>query len=262
MSDVREEPLASRSASEFPRRTALLIAASGTPAAAALSQVADALATALPHEWCVTTVVRDGRATIHEALKARSAGDTRDLVVVPLHPQFSSVTTGAIIRDVYGALQDEGRHLNVAVRPAWYDDAGYINALARRTAEVVANRNLQPETTQLRFIAPDLSLDGDGADDGYASQMRETAMLVAARLGWPQDRWSVSLEGPSRRTPTPDHRAGTQDGRAAKAAVLVCSLPFPGDGAGSDRVHVCPSAWAYEPLVSALRNLVLHGPCA
>jgi len=213
------------------------------------SHLVAAVAAALPAGWSVFGTRYECRKTLAQTLRAVTQGGARDVVVVPMHPQFSTVTTGAIVRDLYGFLEREGHDLNIAVRAAWYDDAGYIKALARNLMAYVSARRLSADHTHLRFVAEDHSDSGDPERDPHRKHVRCTAELVAARLGWPTERWSLDFGGTSAEPPTDD------------TSVLVCTLPFPLENrkCAADRLHTCPTLWTFDPFIMALRNLVVHG---
>jgi glutamyl-tRNA reductase len=233
-----------------PRRAALLISAQPDAPITFPSHLVPAVAAALPAGWSVFGTRYEGRRALAETLRAVTQGGARDVVVVPMHPQFSVMTSGAIVRDLYGLLEREGRDLNVAVRAAWFDDEGYIKALTRNLMAYLSAQRLGTDGTHLRFVADDLARHDDAARDPYRNHVRCTAELVAGRLGWPAERWSVEYGR------IPD------EARDDDAMALVCSLPFPLErpGNATDQVPTCPSLWTFDPFIMALRNLVVHGP--
>jgi len=231
-----------------PHRAALLVGADRGGQATPPTELISALAAALPAGWYVFGAGYDDRAGLTETLRAITRRGVRDLVVVPMHPQFSESISGTLVRDLYGILATEGHDLNVAVRAAWYDDAGYVKALIRKLMEYAAACRARADDTRLRFVADDPP-DVTGGET-YRTHVRTTAQLVAGRLGWPAERWSVEIG------------RVTADPASADADVLICGLPFPaGIGAvGKEHVRECPALWTFDPFITALRNLVLHGP--
>jgi glutamyl-tRNA reductase len=231
-----------------PHRAVLLVSAARGGQSAPPTDLISRLAAALPAGWDVFGVLYDNQTALTEALRAITQRGVRDLVVIPMHPQFSESTSGALVRDLYGILAREGHDLNVAVRATWYDDAGYIKALIRKLMEHAAVCHARAEDTRLHFVAddpPDLT-----GRETYHTHVRTTAQLVAGRLGWPADRWSVEIGR------TPEASGGDH------TDVLVCGLPFP-NGPGevtNEHLHECPALWTFDPFITALRNLVLHGP--
>jgi len=121
--------------------------------------------------------------------------------------------------------------VGVTLRTAWYDDAGYVHAIA---ATLAARIGARPEQAvpHLRFVT---AAPADAADARFHAQARRTAELVAARLGRPAGGWSVAAPG--------------EDAHADADGALVVPLPFPTHPACGDT-----AVW-----VGVLRHLVLHG---
>ena len=229
----------------------LLVAGHPTADPAGLADLGDALEAALPAGWSVFTVVRNSPSAIGEAVRDIAARDAEDLVVLPLHPQFIPTVTGAILRDLYGALRRHALHLGLTVRSSWHDDAGYIHALARDLAEHVTDRAVDPRSAYLRFETPPQAPEDEAEAGPYRRHIRRTAELVVERVGWPADRWLVQAAGSAR----PADPTGPDVGANR---VVACSLPFPMNGNARPGVAVdgdVPARFA-----DVLRNLVLHGP--
>jgi len=222
------------------RCAALLVAGQPTGAPDGLADLGDALAAALPAGWSVLTVVRTGPSSMADAVRAVAASGTDELVVVPLHPQYTAGVTGTVLQDLYAALRRDGLHLGVTVRTAWHDDAGYVHALARDLAHRITARAVDPRTAYLRFEVPRQAPEDEREGGAYCRQMRRTAELVVERVGWAADRWLLK-------------RTEVADAAETADRVVACGLPFPagaftahGDGRGR--------------FVEVLRGVVLHGP--
>ena len=231
----------------------------------ALAALGAALQDALPKGWCVHASVRHGRPSIASAVERVVADGIDELVIVPTHPHFSPLTTGAIMREVYRVLQRRGQHLNVTVHTTWYDDAAYVNALAQRIADHVSEHDRCPAETHLRFAAPLVPALASEADEGngtYRWQVQRTTELVAERAGWPLDRLSLVFESPppADRRQEPSHPPGGMEGTEG-GDLLICQLPFPVETAPTGaEVGVCSPMHTYAPFISCLKNIVLHGP--
>ena len=203
-----------------------------------LAEVGAALAGALPDGWTVFTFARHVGPGILSLLARMNADGIEELVVLPLEPHYSRRGTGAIMPALYRALRRRGRHLSVTVRAAWYDDAGYVSALARLIAEHASAHDLRPTGTDLRFTAPDTTRVS--AHDPRRRQLQRTVELTAQRLGWPAERVFLDDQG----------RAGARS--------LEVPLGF-ASGAHREADSVCPPLYSYPPFVAALRHIVLHG---
>ncbi|MCH7870415.1 MAG: ferrochelatase [Planctomycetes bacterium] len=250
----------------------------GSPLRVVMDDQAAALRAALPKGWRIYTAMRYGSPSIVNVLREIEADGIEELVVVPMYPQFSQTTTGTVIREVYRALRGVGSQINVTCRTSWYDDVGYVHAQARRIADWVESNDLSPDDTYLLFSAHGLPVSYVKGGDPYAQQIQRTVKLVAERLGWPADRFSLAFQ--SRFGPAEWLSPGT-DGELLRLAkegeknVVICPVSFvadcletleelgiryrePFEEAGG-RLYLCPALNTYEPFLAALKNLVLHG---
>ena len=168
-----------------------------------MADLARALQELLPQYSGVFTATVHGQPSITTVLQQIKSQGIDDLTVVPLHPQFSHGTTGAIMRELYRSLCDTGLDINLKTLTSWYDDVGYVNAQARMLAEYATSQILLPNDTHLVFLAgtPDV---GDADSGTYVHQVRQTADFVAARVGWPAGRSPVSGSRHSARPSAPN----------------------------------------------------------
>ena len=248
-----------------------------SPLCSTMADLARALQGLLPQCSGVFTATVHGQPSITTVLKQIKSRGIDDLTVVPLHPQFSHGTTGAVMRELYRSLCDTGLDVSLKTLTSWYDDVGYVNAQARMLAEFATSHMLLPNDTQLVFFARAPHV-GDVADSGtYVHQVRQTADFVAARLGWPTDRYEVWFgDWPSSGAfPQPDSHDDVERLFASGVArVLLCYLTSPVDcrgdyvhasarydalSASSNRVLVCPALNRHGAFVTALKNLILQG---
>jgi glutamyl-tRNA reductase/protoheme ferro-lyase len=241
-----------------------------------MADLARALQELLPQYSGVFTATVHGQSSIRTVLQQIKSQGIDDLTVVPLHPQFSHGTTGAIMRELYRSLCDTGLDINLKTLTSWYDDVGYVNAQARMLAEYATSQILLPNDTRLVFMAgaPDV---GDADSGTYVHQVRQTADFVAARVGWPTDRYTVWFGDWPRAgaVPQPDLHEDLERLFASRMArVLVCYITSPVacrgahvhasarydiSSASSDRVAVCPALNNHGAFVTALKNLILQG---
>ncbi len=227
-------------------RSAVLLVHAGSPSEG-LAALGDALAQVLPERWRVVVASLDGRPDIGSAVADVVAGGARELVVVPAQPHFAAATTGRALCALYGALRDVATPLELSTHPSWHDDAGFVSALARLVADFTSARDLSPDRTLLRFVAPAPPEPPAGYADPYRTQLRRTAELVADRVGWPRDRMSVAFTAPD--SPSAD---GTTVVVCPLSSVVRVGNPVPG-------VYVCPPPHTFPPFLAALKRLVLKG---
>ncbi|MFC1530509.1 ferrochelatase [Gemmatimonadota bacterium] len=257
-----------------PRRRCALLVDVEPPAATdparirTLSGLAENLTASLPAGWDVYVAYDREAVALTDLLDEIIASGFEELVVTPLSPQFSSGSTGELIRILYRQLAESGLHLNVATRTAWFDDIGYVNAHARHIADFASARDLSPRDCHLLFTVPLNQDDDTGNGDRYEEQLNWTLRLITQRLGWPEDRFSVMHRTASLMTNEPDTAVTEQIEAltdAGETRIMVTPLlPVTGHtGIGdehSTEVLVCDGPGASESFVTALKNIVTRGP--
>jgi ferrochelatase len=76
--------------------------------------------------------------------------------------------------------------------PAYYDDPGYIEALARSVESHLGGLDWEPEVLLASFHGvPRENLD---KGDPYHCQCQKTARLLRERLGWPEERLRIVFQ--------------------------------------------------------------------
>jgi len=234
----------------------------------ALSGLVENLAVSLPAGWDVYMAYDREANSLTDLLDEIITSGFEELVVIPLSPQFNSDATGKLIRILYRRLAESGLHLNVATRTAWFDDIGYVNAHARHIADFASARDLSPRDCHLLFTVPPIQGSGSGNGDRFAEQMTWTIRLITRRLGWPEDRFSVTPRPASPANGEP-YSAVTERIEAladdGETRILVTPLMPVADPAGieddhSVEVHLCGGPGSSESFVTALKNIVTRGP--
>jgi glutamyl-tRNA reductase len=224
-----------------------------------LELCADTLAETLPEGWQVFWAVRNGSPGIRRVLRQIEASGASELSVLPMHPEYSPAATGRVMADLYRALR-RSPQLNLTTCTTWYDDSGYVNAQARLVAEYATTQGLTPDKTQLVFSAVDWGTASVLERSPYEEQVRRSARLISDRVGWPADRVSVTFGEPTDPLSWISRESFGEDLLVCSLDVLSCAhrvVPFETSG---ERVHVCPALAAYEPFITAVKNLILRGP--
>jgi ferrochelatase len=165
--------------------------------------------------------MRNWRPFIKDALAEAARAGAGQLVVVPMAPQFSSLSVGK-----YREAVERARPAGVAVRfvEAWYDQPLLLDAFADKVRAALAGG---PQDVVL-FTAHSLPLRVVEAGDPYADQVRATARGIAQRVGLGSFELAWQSAG---RTPEPWLGPALEEQLAALAAagrrrVLVVPVSF------------------------------------
>ncbi|MHC4948997.1 MAG: ferrochelatase [Planctomycetota bacterium] len=251
----------------------------GSPLKIITEDQVEALQSTLPKGWRVFYAMRYGQPSVASVLDAIVREGIRDLVVVPMYPQYAGPTTGTAMAQVYDHLRNGGRELSVTVRGTWYDDVGYVDAQARLIHRCAERLELDPDRCVLVYSAHSMPESYIRDGDPYQEHLLRTVELVNRRLGWPEDRMKVAYQ--SKLGPVPWLSPSTEQvvrelAEAGEEHVLVCPVSFTADCLetleelgiqyrqlfeenGGGRMHLCPSLNTFEPFVKSLSQLVLRG---
>jgi ferrochelatase len=139
----------------------------------------------------VTQAMTYGRPSLAQAVDDLQRSGVRHVLVLPLYPQYSGTTTGAIYDQVAALMQSRRDVPSISVVKHYHTHPLYIEALAQSV-----ERSWQRNGRSLRLL---LSFHGIPqrnvrCGDPYERQCRATAQALTARLGLAADCWRVSFQ--------------------------------------------------------------------
>jgi ferrochelatase len=120
--------------------------------------------------------MRNWRPFIADALAEAERAGVVELVVVPMAPQYSTLSVAKYRRAVETALP-AGMHMRFV--ESWHAEPGLLEAFAERVRAALADG----AADAVVFTAHSLPLRAVEQGDPYAEQVKETAAGVAARAG-------------------------------------------------------------------------------
>jgi protoporphyrin/coproporphyrin ferrochelatase len=115
----------------------------------------------------------------------------RRVVVLPLFPQSSGATTGAVYDQVGASLRSWRTLPDVQLIGNYHDDPAYIAALANSVRE---HWQQHGRTAQLLMSFHGIPQRAVQRGDAYAQQCQRTGELLAAALELGASEWSVSFQ--------------------------------------------------------------------
>ncbi len=201
----------------------------------------------------------------------------RQLVLLPLYPQYSNTTTGSSVNEFRRACARHAYAPEMRLVREWHDHPDYLQAITDSIRSAVQKLPApDPAGIELLFSAHGLPKKLVDRGDPYEQQIRATFEALRARLGWPR----VSLCYQSRVGPLEWLRPYIQDVIREKAAagcrqMLVYPIAFVSDHsetlyelgiqyaelaqqAGIVHYQVVPALNEHPLLIRALADLVLH----
>ncbi len=122
-----------------------------------------------------------------EAIAQIKRDKIEELVVLPLYPQFSISTTGSSFRllDRLWQRDPELQKIKYTVVPSWYDNAGYLQAMANLIATKL-DQVKNPNEAYIFFSAHGVPVSYiEEAGDPYQKEIETCAALIMQKLNRP-----------------------------------------------------------------------------
>ena len=104
------------------------------------------------------------------------------ILFFPLYPHYAGATSATANDQFFRALMEEKWQPSSRTVPAYYENASYIDALARSVEEAYAKLEHQPDVlvTSYHGVPKRYLMEGDP----YHCQCQKTSRLLGERLGW------------------------------------------------------------------------------
>ncbi len=161
-----------------------------------------------------------------EVTRQVAARGFREIVLLPLYPQYSKTTTGSSLNEWHRRYPPRGsKSAPVKIIHEFHSDPHYIAAVVERIEQARASFN-SVNDMYFVFSAHGVPLSVIEAGDPYQAQVEATVKLVMERGGWPNPHLVCyqSRVGPGRwlRPPLDE----TLHGLAARGAEKVLVIPI------------------------------------
>jgi len=141
-----------------------------------------ALAPTLPAQ--VLVAMRYWHPLTADAVAQIRGSEVDQLVLLPLYPQYSRVTTGSSVNEWNRRYPDSGNHLPVTLVERFYNHPLYLDAVVEQINRALA-RFPAGARVHLLFSAHGIPESIIRAGDPYQRETQETVRLVRERGGWP-----------------------------------------------------------------------------
>ena len=165
--------------------------AQGSPLLAISRQQKDALQAYLDNQNIDTQVeiaMTYGNPSMQSAVKNLLENQVDRIIVLPLYPQYSSSTTGAVFDAFANALKEERRLVPFDFIHSYHIDENYINALA----DSIKVR-LKPDEFLL-FSYHGIPLRYEKMGDYYREHCKQTTIAVVNKLGLTENQWGMTFQ--------------------------------------------------------------------
>jgi ferrochelatase len=129
----------------------------------------------------VDWAMRYGNPSIRAGIDALTERGCDRLLVVPLYPQYSAATSATVCDEVFRVLADMRAQPTLRVSPPYYDDPGYIEALAVSIDAHLKTLPFAPELIVASFHGMPQQYVDKG--DPYQAQCVATTQALRKRMG-------------------------------------------------------------------------------
>ena len=112
-----------------------------------------------------------------------AAWNARELVLLPMYPQYSFATTSSSLKEWKRLFHPNGNAPRTRTVEQFFDHPLYIQSVAEKISLSLAHFD-QPDSAHIVFSAHGLTLSLIERGDPYAQQVAETVRLVMQRGAW------------------------------------------------------------------------------
>ncbi len=163
----------------------------GSPLLAISRQQKDALQAYLDKQNIDTQVeiaMTYGNPSMQSAVKNLLKNQVERIIVLPLYPQYSSSTTGAVFDAFANALKEERRLVPFDFIHSYHIDENYINALANSIKVRLKSDEF------LLFSYHGIPLRYEKMGDYYREHCKQTTIAVVNKLGLTENQWEMTFQ--------------------------------------------------------------------
>jgi ferrochelatase len=162
----------------------------GSPLLIRSRALANALQSSLGSEFIVELGMTYGSPSVANSMQVLKGKGVDRLLVIPLYPQYSTTTTAPVLDRVQAELKKWNKPPPLTFIEHYYDDAGYLDALAQSVRDFWAKNARKHLLFSFHGIPQRYVTNGDP----YFDHCQATARETAARLQIGPKEWSVAFQ--------------------------------------------------------------------
>jgi len=132
-----------------------------------------------------------GEPNLKRLIEGLIEDNVEKIIVLPLFPQFSATTTGAVHDVVAQAIQSSRNIPAFHLIRGYHDNEAYISALSSSVREHWQENGQGKKLLMSFHSIPKANID---KGDPYYGQCQETAGLLAKQLGLKEGDWAISFQ--------------------------------------------------------------------
>jgi protoporphyrin/coproporphyrin ferrochelatase len=140
----------------------------------------------------VDWAMRYGNPSIALRLAELTAQGCERILVIPLYPQYCAATTATVGDEVFRALGRMRFQPALRIAPPYYNDPGYIEALAFSTSAALPALGFEPDVILASFHGVPQAYVDNG--DPYYAQCVETMRLLREKLKLDETKLQLTFQ--------------------------------------------------------------------
>lgn len=141
--------------------------------------------------WHVRAAMTYGQPSVAAVLSGLQAEGVSRVLVLPLYPQYSATTTGAVYDAVSRWVQGSRDLPELRLVRNYHEEPAYIQALAASVRDHWQH-HARPQKLLMSFHGIPRKYEDKG--DPYPAECRRTAAAVAQELGLSDGEWAISFQ--------------------------------------------------------------------
>ncbi|MBA59314.1 MAG: ferrochelatase [Gammaproteobacteria bacterium] len=143
----------------------------------------------MPGNINVIPAMTYGNPSIPKAFEEAKSCD--EIIVLPLLPQYTGATTGAIQDQIIPLADTLDSDKPTKIINNYHDDPGYIAAIAET---IIQSESFRKETPKLIFSFHGIPQSQSKRGDPYEKQCAKTAKMIANKLELEQNQWKMTFQ--------------------------------------------------------------------
>ena len=155
---------------------------------------ADQIASALAKDPRIEVdwAMRYGNPSVKSRLEALQQKGCDRILLFPLYPQYCAATSATACDKAFDVLKTMRWQPSIRVVPPYFDDPGYIEALAASTRANLSALDFEPEVVIASFHG--LPKEYFEKGDPYHCHCAKTTRLLRDALGLPKERFMLTFQ--------------------------------------------------------------------
>ncbi len=136
--------------------------------------------------------MRYGNPSTKSKVQALIDQGCRKILFFPLYPQYAGATSATANDQFFRVLMEQKWQPTARIVPPYFEEPGYIDALAQSVERAYAAMDHQPDILVCSYhgLPKRYLMEGDP----YHCQCQKTTRLLQERLGWPQEKIATTFQ--------------------------------------------------------------------